>query len=384
MGGPVRFRGALDVELTEAGVLPWRLPAAARAQFPDEAVERVAALSSGVRLAFRTGATVLEVEVLTTVTQYEGAAEPAAYGALELVVDGELNHRELLRTGNVLRVSGGRGTLAGSGSSCRVRFGQLPPGEKDIELWLPQQCRTEVVGLWADAAAMPPRATGRRWLHHGSSVSHFPEADSPADTWPVIAAGLGDVELTNLSLAGNCLLDPFVARAVRDAPADLISLKLGLNVVTGASFRRRTFGPAVNGFLDTVRDGHPDTPLLVVSPVFCPPVEDTPGPTGRTPAGHFTALGDPADVPRGALTLNVIRSELARIVTARAAHDRNLHYLDGRELLGSDDIRDLRDGLHPTVGGHHRIAERFSEIVFAPSGPFALEGLARLPRSEAS
>ena len=43
--------------------------------------------------------------------------------------------------------------------------------------------------------------------------------------------------------------------------------------------RRRAFTPAVHGFLDTIREGHPDTPLLVVSPILCPIHEDTPGPT---------------------------------------------------------------------------------------------------------
>ncbi|MFJ6011179.1 GDSL-type esterase/lipase family protein [Streptomyces sp. NPDC092952] len=371
MGGPVRFRGALDVERTGAGVLPWRLPTSARAQFPDESVERMATLPSGVRLAFVTTATVLEVEALTTVTRYEGAAGPSGPGALELVVDGALLRREPLSVGNVLHVSAGRGTTV-PGPTCRVTFGQLPPGEKEIELWLPQQSRIELVCLRADAEVVPPPATGRRnWLHHGSSVSHFPEADSPADTWPVIAAALGGVELVNLSLAGNALLDPFVARAIRNEPADLISLKLGLNVVTGASFGRRAFGPAVHGFLDTIREGHPDTPLLVVSPVVCPPVEDTPGPVTRTAEGYFTALGTPAAVPGGALTLNVVREELARVVTARQAHDPHLHHLDGRELFGADDIPDLPDGLHPDTAGHRRIAERFAAFAFTHPGPFA-------------
>src|SRR4051812_10753732 len=34
-GGPVEVRGALDLEPTRAGVLPWRLPAWARRRFPD-------------------------------------------------------------------------------------------------------------------------------------------------------------------------------------------------------------------------------------------------------------------------------------------------------------------------------------------------------------
>lgn len=76
----------------------------------------------------------------------------------------------------------------------------------------------------------------------------------------------GEVDLVNLGFSGNALLDPFTARAMRDAPADLISVKVGINIVNADVMRLRAFTPAVHGFLDTIREGHPTTPLLVVSP----------------------------------------------------------------------------------------------------------------------
>lgn len=117
------------------------------------------------------------------------------------------------------------------------------------------------------------------WLHHGSSISHGSTAAGPTSTWPALAASLAGVELINLGLSGSALLDPFTARAMRDTAADLISVKIGINLVNTDAMRLRAFGPAVHGFLDTVRDGHPTTPLLVVSPLLCPIHEDTPGPT---------------------------------------------------------------------------------------------------------
>ena len=96
------------------------------------------------------------------------------------------------------------------------------------------------------------------------------------------------MELINLGLGGSALLDPFTARAMRDTPADLISVKIGINLVNTDLMRLRAFTPAVHGFLDTIREGHPTTPLLVVSPILCPIHEDTPGPS----APDFDALGD--------------------------------------------------------------------------------------------
>lgn len=86
------------------------------------------------------------------------------------------------------------------------------------------------------------------------------------------------MELTSLGFGGSALLDPFTARTMRDLPADLISVKLGINLVNTDLMRLRAFGPAVHGFLDTIREGHPTTPLLVVSSIYCPIHEDTPGP----------------------------------------------------------------------------------------------------------
>ena len=148
-----------------------------------------------------------------------------------------------------------------------------------------------------------PADTRRKWVHHGSSISHCMEAYSGSRTWPATAAHLADVNLINLGLAGQCHLDQFTARTIRDTPADLISLKCGINIVNGDTLRMRTFAPALHGFLDTVRDGHPDTPLLVVSPILCPAHEDAPGPTDGT-SGTARSVASPVALEQGALTLD--------------------------------------------------------------------------------
>ena len=171
------------------------------------------------------------------------------------------------------------------------------------------------------------------------------------------------------------MVDPFAARILRDTPADLISLKLGINVVNGDVMRLRAFGPAVHGFLDTIREGHPEKPLLVVSPILCPIHEQTPGPGAvdfSTGTLQFRATGDPAERAAGKLTLEVVREELARIVAQRAKDDSQLFYLDGRELYGEADAGELPlpDKLHPDAAAHRRIGERFAALTFAAGGPF--------------
>src|SRR5262249_50840045 len=152
---------------------------------------------------------------------------------------------------------------------------------------------------------------------------------------------------------------PFTARTIRNTPADLISLKIGINLVNKDLMRPRALVPAVHGFLDTIRDGHPTTPLLVISPILCPIHEDTPGPCAmdvdpETGAFVFRATGTPEPER---LTLTIIRDALARVVAQR--EDPQLHYLDGRELYGDADfaVLPLPDALHPDTETHQLMGQ---------------------------
>jgi hypothetical protein len=373
-------RGALDLERTEHGVLPHRLPAAARAQIPDEQLAMAEAQPSGVRLAIRTSATAIELDVLPTKMAYVGAP-PRPDGIYDLLVDGVLTARATAPGGNVRTMDMATGAVETSpGPTATVRYDGLAPVEKDVEIWLPHNEITELVALRTDAPARAMDAAGQRvWLHHGSSISQGSDAESPSTTWPALAAARAGVSLVNLGFGGSALLDPFIARAIRDTAADLISVKIGINLVNTDLVRLRAFGPAVHGFLDTIRDGHPTTPLLVVSPILSPIHEDTPGPAApdlsSLSAGRlsFVATGDPTDPTR--LTLNAIRAELARIVASRAGADANLHYLDGRELYGEADFAELPlpDQLHPDAATHRRIGARFAELAFGKGGPLHID-----------
>ena len=361
------LRGVLELEPTEHGVRLHRLPAQARVQIPDAQLTMAEAQPSGVRLVFRTEATTMELDALRTKNVYTDVP-PQPDGWYDLVIDGNLVGQGSVPGGNERRITlatGATETVAGPVGT--VRF-DLPPGAKEVAVWLPYNEITELVALRTDAPVEPVSSDRRVWLHHGSSISQGSNTASSSTTWPAVAAAAAGVELVNLGFGGSALLDPFVARTIRDTAADVISLKLGINLVNTDGMRLRVFGPAVHGFLDTIRDGHPDTPLLVVSPIHCPIHEQTPGPSMPFLDGsqlHFRATGEPAP---GKLTLTVIREELARIVKLRA--DPNLHYLDGQELYHEGDPT-LPDDLHPDTETHRIIGSRFADLAFGADGPLA-------------
>ncbi|MFI5879179.1 GDSL-type esterase/lipase family protein [Streptomyces sp. NPDC051554] len=371
------LRGFLDVETTAHGLLPHRLPARARRQIPDDQLAVAEAQPSGVRLVFRTRATTIELDTLPTKRVYRGFPAPAD-GVYDLLVDGRLTAQATVAGGNVRTITDmmTQSSEFTEGQPGTARFTGLPAGDKDIEIWLPHTETAELIALRTDAPVEKAPDNGRKvWLHHGSSISHGSNATHPTAIWPALAAAEGQVELVNLGFSGNALLDPFTARAMRDTPADLISVKIGINIVNADAMRLRAFTPAVHGFLDTIREGHPTTPLLVVSAILCPVQEDTPGPLMPDPDGstlRFRATGDPAERALGRLTLTVIRDALARVVEQRAADDPNLHYLDGRSLYGEEDYAELPlpDEVHPDPAGHRRIAENFGRLVFGEGGAF--------------
>lgn len=369
--------GIATLEATPRGIAPHRLPVWVRQQFPDPQLLAAEAQPSGVRLTFATASSRIELVTHPTRVAYRGAKR--SRGRIDVVVDGVLHTRDELTGGDRLEIDLQTGaTSAHSGTAHTTTVTGLGSNMKRIQMWLPHNEALELVELRTDAPIVADDRSPTLWVHHGSSISHGSNALAPTEIWPVVAAQTArDVELRNLGLGGSALVDPFLARVIRDAPADLISVKLGINVVNYDSMRLRAFVPAIHGFLDTIRDGHPDTPLLLISPIFCGIHENTPGPgsidtdTLGTDDVQFITTETPGNTAQGRLTLEVIRDALRSVVEHRA-DDPNLHYLDGLELYGraDADALPLPDGLHPSAAAHSLIGHRFAERAFAPGGPF--------------
>ncbi|MFD1860238.1 lipase [Aeromicrobium camelliae] len=374
---PALLRGFVaELESTIRGLRVHRLPAWVRSQFPDGQLLAMEQQPSGVRVALRTSATRIELETHSTRIGFRGAERPR--GRIDVWIDGELALSDPLTGGDLLETDLLTGESAMHGGPAHVTtLSGLPSRSKCVELWLPHNESIELVDLRTDAPVAPLEADGVPvWVHYGSSISQGSNAATPSRIWPAVAARRLGVSLHNLGLGGSAMVDPFIARTIRDATADLISLKLGINVVNLDAMRLRTFVPAVHGFLDTIRDGHPTTPLYLVSPVFCGIHETTPGPgsvdvaTLGSDQVKFTATGQEGDTALGRLSLTVVRDALAEIVDRRR-DDPQLHYVDGLALYGEVDAVEhpLPDALHPDTATHELIGNRFADEVLRRGAP---------------
>jgi hypothetical protein len=94
-----------------------------------------------------------------------------------------------------------------------------------------------------------------------------------------------------------------------------------------------------------VRQGHPDTPIVVTSPILRPDAEDTPNALGAT-----------------LIDLRVAMEELTRELVD--AGDTQLTLVEGGGLIGP---ADLPDGIHPGDHGHEVLADVFGGAVAAVS-----------------
>jgi hypothetical protein len=360
----IEIVGALGFDKGADGwVTPRRLPDWTRNQFADAGIERFLKFPSGVRLRFKTSADQVTLKVLVSKMVITGLAEDKRPAAFDLLVDGKEVQTLTADHGNVLRLTPGLTAVfvetLEPGDPDLLTFSNLGDADKEMEIWLPSSAIVELKELTASKEIFSaPPSTKKRWVHYGSSISHCIEALRPMDIWPVRAAQIMNLNLTNFGFAGECQLDGFAARSIANTPADFITLKLGINIVNADSMRERAFIPAVHNLLDTIREKQPTTPILIISPIWCPFHETTPGPI-MIDGPLLFAKERPAEFAAGALHLVRIREILDEAVINRK--DKNLHYMNGLELMNEHDVDLMPDKLHPNSEGYRLMGERFAK-----------------------
>jgi lysophospholipase L1-like esterase len=355
--------GALGFEEDSDGwITPRRLPDWTINQFADGAIDRFSKFPSGVRLRFTTSADEITLKVRVSRLVITGIADHVRPAAFDLLINGAESQTQHAENGNILRLTATAPSVFVEtlevGEIDILKFSDLGSASKNIEIWLPTSAIVEIAEVAATSEIKAaPVDTRKRWLHYGSSISQCIEADRPMDAWALRAAQLLNLNITNFGLAGQCQLDGFVARSMAELPADVITLKLGINIVNADSMRERAFIPAVHNFLDILRENAPHTPIIIISAIWCPFHEEVPGPTMIDGATLF-GKERPEEFAAGALTLQRTRELLEEVVAKRA--DKNIHFMDGLTLFGASDEGNLPDKLHPNSAGYRLMADRFA------------------------
>ena len=310
--------GMVSLEKTRAGVKPWRIFHADREFYHPVLMERTQK-ASGVRIAFKSDTT----SVAATIAPWN---EPTN---VDICCDGEL-----IRT---IELKENQTAWSATG---------LPTKNKLIEIWFPPKGHTILKSLAIDRGAKLSGYIDRRprWATYGSSVTQCSISQSPVYTWPAVVARTHGLNLINLGFSGECVLDAMIARVMRDIPLDFISMEIGPNIYGYNALNERSFRAAVFAFVKIVREGHPFTPYVLMSPIHYP-------------------IGEKVKNAAG-FTMQMMRAELAAAAkTIRACGDKNFHFVDGTTVLGPEHIDLMPDQCHPSPEGYKVMGENFTRVV---------------------
>jgi lysophospholipase L1-like esterase len=287
-----------------------------------------ARLPVGVRLEFIGSAHALEIDYETQTDDLGYRGEGAGTEFTVVAGDESLSVPAMLGAG-----------------TARFALGALTRRDRDqpIVVYLPEGMRPRVCGLRADGGELRPAPRGPRWIAYGDSIAEGWIASGPSGAWPAVAARRHGLDVVNLGYAGSARGELPSAQQIAALDADVISISHGTNCWSRIPFSTAMFVAQTRAFLAVVRQGHPDTPIVMTSPILRPDAEATPNVLGAT-------LAD----------LRVAMEEVAR--DAIAAGDARLSLVEGGDLITADD---LPDGIHPGDHGHAVLAEVFGGAVAA-------------------
>ncbi|MEV1025186.1 SGNH/GDSL hydrolase family protein [Streptomyces sp. NPDC050264] len=320
-----------DAEPFVRGVLPsWvsegsRLPGELCRKLPMDTV-RAARIAAGVHLAFRGSATA--VELALTLGQKTTVPAPAAPNAL--VVRGA-------------RPPSVRVPLPPAPGECVVRV-PLPdraPGEV-VKAYLPETVEVRVDGVVAVGGTLEPAPPQPLWVVYGDSITQGWSVSEPGLAWGSLVAERLGLDLVNLAFAGAARGEVLAADAVAGSGAAAVAIAWGTNAWSSLPTDAGAIAETARLFLTAVRQGLPQVPLVVVSPLLRPDAERKKNRFGATHADMRTAM------------------ETAVRHFARTNGDTRLKLVRGAHLVPTDQ---LADGLHPGDAGHRSLADAVAPAV---------------------
>jgi lysophospholipase L1-like esterase len=176
---------------------------------------------------------------------------------------------------------------------------------------------------------------------YGDSIAEGWCASEPAGAWPHVLARERGLDVVNLGYAGAARGEIASAEEIAGLPADLVTIAHGTNCWTRTPHSGGMFAEGLRAFLAIVREGHPRTPIVALSPILRADAESTPNRLGATLADLRTAFE-------------------AVVCERQAAGDAVLHLIRGLPLVPRGR---LPDGIHPDDEGHAELARALGPVL---------------------
>jgi lysophospholipase L1-like esterase len=309
---------------------PRRAPSTAMERWANDTVQ-AARVPAGVRIGFVGDAQALDIDVQTG--DVLALATPAEHGEFTLYVGGE-------RCGAVP-------VAAATTTTVRIEVPDRDP-QSPVEIHLPERYEPRILGIRPVAGEAQPLELPTRWLAYGDSITQGWTTTDPGATWTATAARATGFDLLNLGFAGAARGDLPLASHLAASPADVISLAWGTNCWSQIEMDAPYIRELMRLFIGMVRRGHPETPLVVMSPVIRPEAEEMKNDSGAT--------------------LSELRQAIEEAVAGfQTRHsDEHLHLLPGLGLISVDQLDP--DRIHPNDAGHAAMGGAMATVLSAAIG----------------
>jgi len=218
-----------------------------------------------------------------------------------------------------------------------VYYKNRPRNPREITVYLPLYSGVKVLGIGLDPDASidraKPFAVAKPVVFYGTSITQGGCASRSGMSYQAILGRLLNLDFVNLGFSGNGLGEPELARAVSEIDASVYVIDMSQNH-KDVDALAQAYAP----FLATIRARHPDTPILVNTPIY---------------ATHESWSSD--------ARLDGMRELIRHVAAERiAAGDRHIEIVEGTDLLGPTRDGGLVDGTHPNDLGFQWMAEGFA------------------------
>ncbi|MGV3663446.1 MAG: SGNH/GDSL hydrolase family protein [Prosthecobacter sp.] len=308
-----------DARITVSGLGWWkeqpklqRLPERLKATIPPK-VWKLSQAPAGVRLRFRTDSVKLGFEA-TTGTYKTAPSPPIALIGVDVYVDGRYLGSALPDDKAVLKKEWDLGV----GTAMR-----------DVEIYLPIGSPTVIKEIVLEAAARlePGKAYSQEKpvVYYGSSITQGAQSSNPGVAFPCFLGRWLNMDFVNLGFSGNGLGEPALARAVAEIPASAYVVDYWAN--PPPEVYEKTFPE----FIAIIRAKHPETPIVVTGPYY-------------NPSESFGSRMGGYQIEKRKLIPRLVKEK-------QQAGDKNIHYVDGFDLISPDQADALSDARHANSYG---------------------------------
>ena len=304
----------------------WRLPARMKERVRKE-VWNLARQPSGGRIRFSSDTSQLRIKL-----KY---AEAVASGNMSLIARAGCDIYVNAKYWNCV-------APAEPGQMEGLCFEKALRAMREITIYMPLFTEVSIleIGIDGDARIEPPRpfAVDEPAVFYGTSIVHGGASARAGLTYPAILCRMLNLDFVNLGFSGNGKCEPEMAEALAEIDASLFVIDAGRNHQD-----REDFEPAYQPFIEIIRDRHPDTPIICVTPFYVTGID------------WYEGFREQNEGLR-----DVVRRAVENL---KKSGDKNVRLVKGEELLGPDDADGLTDSVHPNSIGFVRVAERLAPVV---------------------